>query len=74
VRLALVDGEDDGHVLLAEEGGDVAVEHCAALLAIDHHHGDVRLAQRRERLLSDLRQEDLIGVVVEDLPRVEASG
>ena len=29
---------------------------------------------RRERLLSDLRQEDLVGVVVEDLSRVELSG
>ena len=28
------------------------------------------LGLRRERLLSDLRQEDLIRVVVEDLPRV----
>ena len=32
------------------------------------------LGLRRERLLSDLRQEDLVRVVVEDLPRVEASG
>ena len=46
----------------------------AALLAVDDHHSDVRLAQRRERLLSNLRQEDLVGVVVEDLTRVGASG
>ena len=74
VRLALVDGEDDGHILLAEEGCDIAVEHRAALLAVDDHHSNVSLTQRRERLLSDLRQEDLVGVVVEDLSRVELSG
>ena len=71
---ALVDGEDDGHILLAEEGCDIAVEHRAALLAVDDHHSNVSLTQRRERLLSDLRQEDLVGVVVEDLSRVELSG
>ena len=74
VRLALVDGEDDGHILLAEEGCDVAIEDRAAFLAVDDHHSDVSLTQRRERLLSDLRQEDLVGVVVEDLTRVGASG
>lgn len=55
LRLALVDREDDRHLLLPKKSRNLLVQHVTARLSVyDHDHGS-RLLERDQRLLSDLR-------------------